>query len=321
MCGFHVNLSHIRMGLNFDYAKLAVLSGDEHYLQDFDRIKNNYAAPLMRAVYDQLVTAKEHPEQVDQRAAGALNLLKLRNWSPQRVMQDLASLIPMSHYFSVDFNKLNTYNPYIEIRIAGSAGYEKRFDEIAPLAIRFGALIKIACDPYAYREEYLKKIYQLIAGVMSQQPQPQQGQQPQAQATNPFPRLRIYLAPIMSTVTRRSFDVMETYWRKGTLSIPNGSYLALAIIRSAFDLRQQDTARVRQGLATLIRSVLRIEPLDLLKSLKNNGLLQTYGVVRPGDKALTIITMLTNYIKGLNQPLASAMQTATLPPQQETPGA
>jgi hypothetical protein len=304
LCGFHLNLSHTRMGpANFDYAKLAILSGDEHYLQDFNRVRNVYTAPLMQAVYNELVTAKENPTAASPKTAAALNLLRLRGWSSQRVMSDLSTLIPMSHHFSVDLAKLQSDNPYIEIRIAGNAGYEKRFDEIGQLAIRFGALIKIGCDPTAYREEYLKKVYQMVANVTTAQPtQPQP-----VQAENPFPRLRIYLTPILSSVTRRSLDMMETYWRGQTLTVSNGSYLALAIIRSAIDLRQQDTPRIRQGVTTLLRSVLRIEPIDLLKVLRNNALLLRYGVIRSSDKPLQAITMLTNYIKSLNQPVAKTV--------------
>jgi hypothetical protein len=262
----------------------------------------------MQAVYSQLVTAKEHPQEITdpRQSTAALNLLNIRGWSPQRVMQDLTALIPMNHYMSFDLSRLNTNNPYIELRVAGGADYQKRFDEIAQLAIRIGSLIKIACDPYAYREEYLKKIYQLVSGVIAapaQQPQVQQ-------QANPFPRLRVYFTPIMSTAVRHSLDLLETYWRRQTLSIPHGSYLALAIIRSAFDLGQQNAMRVRQGLATLIRTVLRLEPGDLLKALKNRALLSQHGVLRSQDKPLAIITMLTNYLKALNLPLAPVGQTA-----------
>jgi Putative amidoligase enzyme len=302
MCGFHVNMSHVRMNpVTFDYAKLAIMSGDQHYLKDFGRLGNTYAVPLMRAVYDQLVVQKERPSGDDPRAQAALNLLRLRGWSPERVMNDLAALIPQSHHFTLDLSKLNSNNPYIEIRVAGNAQYEQRFDEIANLAIRFGALIKIACDPNAYREEYLRKVYQLVSGIVATPANPQQQNQQAAQNANPFPRLRIYLSPILSTAARHSLDILEGYWRQSTLSIPNGSYLILAIIRSAMDLRQQDTPRIKQGIASLLRMVLHIEPLDLLKALKNNLLLQKYGAVRQGENAPQVIATFTNYVKTLSQ--------------------
>lgn len=295
LTSLHANLSHTRIGRDFDFAKLAILSGDEHYLNDFGRVKNHYTHPLLRAVYDLLVAVKQN-QNPSAKATPALNLLNLRGWSPERVMTDLAALIPMDHSMSVDLRRLSTPNPYVEIRIAGNRGYEKRFDEIAALTIRFGALIKIACDPLAYREEYLKKIYQLVAGVTAQPNLPAQ------QIENPFPRARIFLSPIMSTATRAALDRMETYWRSQTLSIPNGSYLYLAIVRSAFDMRQSQSPRVRQGLLSLLQ-ILKLAPTDLVKALKNVALLKNFGVIRPQDKNLKIVIMITNYVKSLHQPV------------------
>ncbi len=237
LCGFHINLSHIRMGLDFDFAKLAILSGDEHYLQDFSRIKNEYAAPLMKTVHDELVKAVS-PGAVAP-PTEALRLLNLRGWNPQRVMSDMTQMIPMDHHMSVDLTRLASNNPYIEVRIAGNAGYERRYDEIVKLAIRFAALIKIACDPNNHREEYLRKIYQLVSTVVA----PRAPAQAQASL---LPRIRVFLNPVMSRVTRDCLDQIE---RAGAAqSIPNAAYLFLAIVRSAIDMRMNQNIRVRQGL-------------------------------------------------------------------------
>lgn len=306
-CSLHVNLSHARMA-NFDFAKLAVLGGDQHYLHDFDRVKNKYTVPLLRAIYDLLVTAKQNPAGIEDQTRriglnaataqpAAMGLLNLRGWSPQRVMTDMAAVIPMSHNMSIDLRRLNSTNPYIEIRIAGNRQYEKRYDEIAQLAIRFGALIKIACDPQAYREEYLKKVYQLVANVASAPPEQQQPPQP---VENPFPRAHIYLAPIMTTATRQALGVLETFWRKQSLTTPYGSYMILAIIRSAIDLRQTENPRVRMGVMGLLQSVLRITPADLMKALKDRGMLANQGIIRSNDKHAQVLAAMTNYVKSLS---------------------
>lgn len=303
MCGLHVNLSHTLMERGFDYAKLAILGGDEHYLQDFQRLKppprpgspTDYAQPLLRAVQGELSQAKVGPMVGLEGKPQASDLLALRGWNAERVMTDLSALIPMDHHMSVDFRRLSTNNPYIEIRIAGNRGYEHRFDEIARLAIRYGALIKIACDPAAYREEYLKKVYALVSGV---------GTAPPPAREDPFPRIHAFLSPVMSTITRNALNTMQRYYSAQTLTIPNGSSLFLQIVRSALDMRLHQTVRVRQGLMLLLSNVLHIRPEDVLKVLKNGQLLQRYGIIRPGEKPANIVAVLTNYLKSLNQPVA-----------------
>jgi hypothetical protein len=304
MCGLHVNLSHTLMDQGFDYAKLAILGGDEHYLHDFERLKppprpgspTDYAQPLLRAVQGELSQAKAGPMVGLEGKPQASDLLALRGWNAERVMTDLSALIPMDHHMSVDFRRLSTDNPYIEIRIAGNKGYENRFDDIARLAIRYGALIKIACDPNAYRQEYLKKVYALVSGIGSTPQQPIR--------ENPFPRIHAFLSPIMSTVTRNALNTMQRYYAAQTLTIPNGSSLFLQIVRSAIDMRLHQTARVRQGLMLLLSNVLHIRPEDALKTLKNGQLLQRYGIIRVGEKPANILAVLTNYLKSLNQPAA-----------------
>lgn len=126
-----------------------------------------------------------------------------------------------------------------------------------------------------------------------------------AHVISPFPRVRLYLVPVLSTVTRKSLDVMESYWRRDKLTITNASYWTLAIMRSAIDLQQQDTDRVRQGLVFLIREILHGSPGDLLKSMKNNVMLRHFGIIRPNEKLSTVMVAMTDYIKTLELPLAS----------------
>jgi hypothetical protein len=301
LCSLHVNLSHSNMK-NFDYAKLAVLSGDQHYLQDFHRVNNQYTVPILQKAYSVLAKTKAG-EVVNQQATSLLNL---RGWTPERVMTDLASLIPMQHWMSIDFHRIHSDNPYVEFRIAGNAGYEKRFDEIASMAIRFASLIKIACDPNAYRTEYLKKIYQLVSSVGGS------GSVPDRASANPFPKIRIYFTPIMNVTTRHALDTIESFWSKQTLTVTNGSYLFLSIMKSAIDQRQIQTQRIRQGLQALL-GVLKIDTSVLVKSLRNNAMLNKYGIIRPNEKPLSVITAMTNAINGLGKPLSrSRMMTDAL---------
>jgi hypothetical protein len=317
-CGFHVNLSHIRMNpTTFDYAKLAILSGDEHYLQDFQRISNIYSQPLIQAVRAELSKAA-NPEtyaiqqQNLQTAQNALGLLNLRGWSPQRVMTDLAALIPKEHHMSVDLRRLETYNPYIEIRIAGNAGYEQRFNEIAGLAIRFGALIKIACDPYAYREEYLKKIYQLVSGVAT-------AQQPTVTQTT-FPKIRIYLRPITDITTRKMLDMLENQSQTGAFT--NTPFLILRVIRSAMATSGQDL-RIRQGLLLLLEA-LKFPVANLQKAINNIQMLKGYGIIGPADKPVQITKVLSDFVRWLaapagRMPLMQSARPVEEPPKKKKP--
>lgn len=299
MTGFHINLSYSDMN-NFDFVKLAILGGDEHYLADFNRLKNRYSKPIIKAVEDSLSLAKQGYIEASN---NALNLFKFTNWNSERVMADLSSLIPMDHHMSIDFRRLSSDNPYIELRMAGNRGYENRFDSIAQMIIRYATLIKIACDPNAMREEYLKKVYQLISNII---PIHQKSQQ------NLFPRIRVFLNPIMSSITRSALDKMESYSLKQTLTIPNAIMLFLQIVRSAIDLRQTNNLRIKQGLITLL-SVLKITPNDILKSLKNIGMLYKFGVLRSQDKPMQAISVITNFIKKLNQPIGKFSENTANP--------
>lgn len=305
MCSNHINLSHVLMEQHFDYAKLAILGGDEHYLADFDRVKNQYSVPILRAVYDELVSSKEGrpaadtrahrqvSQQIQQNPNAALNLLNLAGWDVRRVMYDLSTLIPLDHHMSIDFRRLTSKNPYIEIRVAGNAGYERRYDEISKMIIRYGALIKIGCDPNAYRQEYLKKVYQLVSGVATTE-------KPQVQ--NPLLRIRIYLQPIMTRATRTALDQLDSYLNARTLSVPAAANLFLVVLRSALDTRKMYDLRVRQGLNLLFKAT-HLTSNDLTKALTNTGLLIRYGVLRSSEKPVQTIAMMTNAIKSLNQPV------------------
>jgi Putative amidoligase enzyme len=305
----HINLSHMLMEYGFDYAKLAIMGGDEHYLADFQRTGNKFAQPILKAVYNELVTAREQGPKVENEQS-VLNLLNLRNWSASRVMYDLSTLIPLDHYMSIDFRRLNTSNPYIEIRVAGNTHYEQRYDEIAKMAIRYAALIKIACDPNAYRDEYLKKVYQLVSGAAA----------PVAEK-NPMPRIRIYLQPVMSRASRTAIDQIETYVAAQSTKIPNAPYLVLTILRSAIDMRLAQSLRIREGLKMLLKTM-GLNAADLMRALRDAQTLTRYGVMRLGENPGQTIAMLTNAIKQIDQPgqrgqipaSAAAVTTSSLRP-------
>lgn len=290
MCSIHINLSHVLIEYDparFDFAKLAIMGGDEHYLADFRRTGNRFAKPILQAVYNELVAARENRPVTNPSAA--LDLLKLRDWNASRVMYDLSTLIPLGHYMSIDFRRLTSTNPYVEIRVAGNTHYEQRVDEIAKMAIRYAALIKIACDPNAYRDEYLKKVYQLVSGAAA--PVVRQ---------NPMPRIRIYLQPVMSRASRAALDQIETYVAAQSSNIPNAPYLVLTILRSAIDMRLARSLRIRDGLKMLL-DLIGLKTADLMRSLNDVQMLTRYGVMRMTEKPGQTIAMLTNAIKQIDQ--------------------
>jgi Putative amidoligase enzyme len=299
----HINLSHPGMlGENFDFAKIAILGGDQYYLDMFSRNRNMYARALLPFVYNELVHTKENPSLVfDSRQGKALDLLRLRGWNAEKVMTDLAALIPMSHYMSIDFHRLSSNNPYIEFRMAGNKFYEKRYDEIYPMIIRIAGLVKIACDPNAYRQEYLKAVYKLVSGVTPRTGEPSAEILPTSKdKKNPFLLVRLYLRPMMNPIVRKKIDNLEMMYFSNTLTSFTSSYIFLSIVRHALELKQANTQRVRHGLIILMTDILRTGPSALLKLLKFQSELQTYGVLIYGDNPNKIILMLTNYIKSLN---------------------
>ena len=147
--GLHINISVPNYDLDqLDFVKLALLMGDEYVLDQFGRVGNTYARSAMGKVSD----------HVQKRPAEAKYLLdKMKGH-----MGALAS--KAIHSGSTEkFTSINTKNGHVEFRSPGGDWLGDNFDKIENTLLRFTVALSAAMDPAAYREEYLKKLYKILA--------------------------------------------------------------------------------------------------------------------------------------------------------------
>jgi len=147
--GLHINIS---IPQNIDVLKLAVFSGDQYVLQQFNRLDNNYAASVIRG----LKTGNDwHPSGypgITPRAANDEGLTKLKIKS----IEDLAKSLTNRHTASITNN-----GKYISFRQVGG-NYLNDYDQVLNVVGRFVRAIIIASDPNAYRKEYLAELGKMI---------------------------------------------------------------------------------------------------------------------------------------------------------------
>jgi len=147
--GLHINISVPNYSQNrLDFVKLALLMGDEYVLEQFGRAGNSYAKSAMGKVRD----------HVKQRPFEAKYLLdKMKGH-----MGALAS--KAIHSGSTEkYTSINTKDGHIEFRSPGGDWLDDNFDKIENTLMRFTVAMSAALDPEAYRQEYLKKLYKILA--------------------------------------------------------------------------------------------------------------------------------------------------------------
>lgn len=145
--GLHINLSiPDQYEHAIDYVKLVLFSGDEYVLQQFDRVggyNDKSAQEIRRAI------ATGNVEK-------ALGLMR-------KGLSTAAStsLIASNRQRSVTVNKKDNY---VEFRVVGN-DYLSMGEVVRLAVLRFARALTIAADPKAYKEEYAKKLYKVIAKV------------------------------------------------------------------------------------------------------------------------------------------------------------
>ena len=147
--GLHINISVPNYDLDrLDFVKLALLMGDEYVLNQFGRASNTYAKSAMGKVRD-------HVQKRPYEAKYLLDKMKGH-------MGELAS--KAIHSGSTDkYTSINTKDGHIEFRSPGGDWLGDNFDKIENTLLRFTVALSAAMDPAAYREEYLKKLYKILA--------------------------------------------------------------------------------------------------------------------------------------------------------------
>ena len=147
--GLHINISVPDYDLDkLDFVKLALLMGDEYVLQQFGRVGNTYAKSALGKVRD-------HVRQRPYEAKYLLDKMKSH-------MGALAS--KAIHSGSTEkYTSINTKDGHIEFRSPGGDWLGDNFDKIENTLMRFTVALSAAMDPEAYRQEYLKKLYKMLA--------------------------------------------------------------------------------------------------------------------------------------------------------------
>jgi hypothetical protein len=147
--GLHINVSVPGYDLNnLDYVKLALLLGDKYVLDQFERAGNTYCKSAMDEVKKRV---QQRPED-----AGAL-LQSMKNG-----LNKLASKAIHSGVTS-KYTSINTKDNRIEFRSPGGDWLnDAYFAKIKPTLLRFVVAMDAAVDPEKYRQEYLKKLYNLL---------------------------------------------------------------------------------------------------------------------------------------------------------------
>ena len=147
--GLHINISVPNYDLDqLDFVKLALLMGDEYVLDQFGRVGNTYARSAMGKVRD----------HVQKRPAEAKYLL-------DKMKGHMGALASKAIHSGITekFTSINTKNGHVEFRSPGGDWLGDNFGKIENTLLRFTVALSAAMDPAAYREEYLKKLYKILA--------------------------------------------------------------------------------------------------------------------------------------------------------------
>lgn len=150
--GLHMNISVPGMSTaKLDFVKLALLMGDEYVLEKFERLGNYYAKSAMQIVRDRVA---QRPEDANK----MLEDMKAR-------LNALATKVIHSGETS-KYTSINTKDGYVEFRSPGGdwlSAYQQDKGNIENTMLRFVVALDAAMDPQKYRNEYLKKLYKLLA--------------------------------------------------------------------------------------------------------------------------------------------------------------
>lgn len=147
--GLHINVSVQGYTLaKLDYVKLALLMGDEYVLREFERTSNNYCKSALGIIKD---TIKRNPHT----AREALDKMK------EHV--NVAASKAIHGGTTGKFTSINTKDGYIEFRSPGGDWLNNFYNKIEPTLLRFVVALDAAIDEDKYKQEYLKKLYKLLA--------------------------------------------------------------------------------------------------------------------------------------------------------------
>lgn len=155
--GLHITFSSKSVDTSkVDPLKLAVLLGESHWAQFFDRMQNGYAARLVGAF-------EKHINKILSDASSDISgaLPSVRKFVATVADGDLswAPFSEQARYWAVNMTK--SARGLVEFRLPGGTGYQHKIDKIEILLRRFAFALWASSRPEAYREYYLKKLMRL----------------------------------------------------------------------------------------------------------------------------------------------------------------
>jgi len=145
--GLHINVS---IPQKIDLLKLAVFTGDQYVLKNFNRLDNDYAEPVTRDIPrradgEDVIKIKQEPARAGKNVFGQRKQNTVIN---TRLLQQIATSVSSNHTASISSN-----GKWISFRHAGG-NYLKDYNEIYNVVGRFVRAVIIASDPTLYDREY-----------------------------------------------------------------------------------------------------------------------------------------------------------------------
>lgn len=155
--GLHINVSVDGVDAqSLDFVKLALLLGDKYVLEQFGRTGNSFCTSAISKISQNIseLTPDQVASAMDQMKNGLANLASKAVHSGQT-----------KKYISI-----NNKNGYIEFRSPGGDWLNEPFEKVESTLLRMVVALDAACDPDKYRQEYLKKLYQILTPANENDP-------------------------------------------------------------------------------------------------------------------------------------------------------
>jgi hypothetical protein len=153
--GLHINVS---IPQKIDLLKLAVFTGDQYVLKNFDRLDNDYAEPVTRDIPrradgEDVIKIKQEPARAGKNVFGQRKQNTVINFD---LLKKIATNVSSNHTASISSN-----GKWISFRHAGG-NYLKDYAEIFNVVGRFVRAVIIASDPTMYQQEYKAAVAKLV---------------------------------------------------------------------------------------------------------------------------------------------------------------
>jgi hypothetical protein len=143
--GLHVNIS-IAGTPAIDFLKLLVFLGEKYVADMFDRLDNENAVLHLKKIRSSIDVANQY------NPVSALSTDKMLQFMAKSLIKNKYASFNMAHYEDAG---------YVEFRIIGGEYLNIR-DQVEDTIKRFAVMMRVATNPELYRNEYLKKVYNLI---------------------------------------------------------------------------------------------------------------------------------------------------------------